>query len=126
MHTSASPGTSVPCRRSIGPWNATGKRCLAVVVGKAECGGECFIEFVSAFRCCDQSCISLIGSCSLSQCCKSTSEERSAGKLHATFCGSRRQATASGHPVVSSIGILPRPGLLVRRAAQNLRLSGHE
>jgi hypothetical protein len=31
--------------------------------------------------------------------CKSTSEERSAGNLHAMFCGSRRRVTASGHPV---------------------------
>src|SRR6185295_10139918 len=109
MHTSALPGTSVHCRRSIGPWSATGTRCLAVVVGRAEFGGECFIKFVSGFRCCGQSCISLIGSCSLSQCCESTFEERSAGKLHATFCGSRRWATASGHPVaVGQLAVLPQ------------------
>jgi hypothetical protein len=32
--------------------------------------------------------------------CKATSEERSAGNLHATFRGSRRRVTASGHPVL--------------------------
>src|SRR3954453_18517232 len=31
--------------------------------------------------------------------CESTPEERSAGNLHATFCGRRRQVTASAHPV---------------------------
>ena len=33
------------------------------------------------------------------QCCESPAEERSAGNPHATFCGNRRQATASGDPV---------------------------
>ena len=47
----------------------------------------------------DQSCITLIECCSLSPYCESTSEEPSAGNLHAGFCGSRRWATASGHPV---------------------------
>ena len=45
------------------------------------------------------SCISLTGSCKLSRCCEPSSEERSAGKPHATFCGNRRWATASGDPV---------------------------
>jgi Cys/Met metabolism PLP-dependent enzyme len=31
--------------------------------------------------------------------CESSSEERSAGNLHATFCGNRGRATASGDPV---------------------------
>ena len=34
------------------------------------------------------------------QCCEPSSEERSAGKPHATFCGNRRWATASGDPVL--------------------------
>src|SRR6267142_1538780 len=38
-------------------------------------------------------------SCRLLQCCESTAEERSAANPHATFCGSRRRATASGDPV---------------------------
>src|SRR3954464_12583504 len=33
------------------------------------------------------------------KCCEPTPEERRAGNLHATFCGRRRQATASAHPV---------------------------
>ncbi len=33
------------------------------------------------------------------QCCESSSEERSAGNSHATICGNRRWATASGDPV---------------------------
>ena len=53
----------------------------------------------STFRCCDQSCISPTGSCKLSLRCEATSDERSAGKPHATFCGSRGRATAPGHPV---------------------------
>src|SRR5713101_203047 len=32
-------------------------------------------------------------------CCESSSEERSAGNPHATFCGSRRWVTAVGDPV---------------------------
>ncbi len=39
--------------------------------------------------CCDQSCISLTRSCRLSPRCEATSDERTAGNLHATFCGSR-------------------------------------
>ncbi len=35
-----------------------------------------------------------------SLCCEPLSEERSAGNPHATFCGSRRRVTASGHPVL--------------------------
>ncbi len=31
--------------------------------------------------------------------CEALCEERSAGNPHATFCGSRRRATASGDPV---------------------------
>src|SRR4029077_3657189 len=39
------------------------------------------------------------GSYKLSQYCESSSEERSAGNPHATFCGNRGRATASGDPV---------------------------
>src|SRR5207245_11620593 len=38
---------------------------------------------------CDLSCISLTRSCKLSPRCEATSDERSAGNPHATFCGSR-------------------------------------
>ena len=51
-------------------------------------------------RSCDQSCTFPIGSYKLSQCCESSPEERSAGNLHATFCGNRGRATASGDPVL--------------------------
>ena len=36
------------------------------------------------------------------QCCESSSEERSAGNPHATICGNRRWATASGDPVAGA------------------------
>ena len=36
----------------------------------------------------------------LSRRCEVPSDERSAGKLHATFCGSRGRATAPGDPVL--------------------------
>jgi hypothetical protein len=39
------------------------------------------------------------GSFRHSLCCECLSEERSARNPHATFCGSRRRVTASGHPV---------------------------
>ena len=60
-------------------------------------------------RYCSQSCISPTGSCKLSPYCESTFEERSAVNPHAPFCGSRRWATTSGHPVGSQQGLsLPR------------------
>ena len=46
-------------------------------------------------RCLDPSCTTPIESCRLSPCCESTSEEPSAGNLHAGFCGSRGRVTAS-------------------------------
>ena len=64
------------------------------------------IAVKGGFRYCDQSCISPIGSCKLSRCCESTSEERSAGNPHATFCGNRRRVTASGDPVGKPRGFL--------------------
>jgi hypothetical protein len=39
----------------------------------------------------------------LSRCCDSIFEERSAGNPHATFFGSRRQATTSGDPVAKAV-----------------------
>ena len=47
-------------------------------------------------------------SCRLLQCCKSPAEERSAGNPHATFCGNRRRATASGDPVGWETGRWPK------------------
>ena len=43
-----------------------------------------------------------MGRCKLSLRCETTSDERSAGKPHATFCGSRGWATAPGDPVAIS------------------------
>ena len=45
------------------------------------------------------------------QCCESSSEERSAGNPHATICGNRRWATASGDPV---------PGVQLLRSTHQL------
>src|SRR6516225_916669 len=50
-----------------------------------------------------------IGSYKLPQCCESSSEERSAGNLHATFCGNRGRATASGDPVGGTARCPPIP-----------------
>jgi len=48
------------------------------------------------------------------QCCESTVEERSAVNPHATFCGSRRRATASGDPVGWETGRWPEAQAAVR------------
>ena len=97
--TMALPGTSGLCSTSLGPWNVTGAKCSAVVVVQASSGGRYSTGFSCTFRYSVPSWLSAIGSSSLSLCCKSNSEERSAGNPHAAFCGSRRRATASGHPV---------------------------
>ena len=65
----------------------------------------------SGFPCCDQSCISLTRSCRLlSPRCAATSDERSAGNLHATFCGSRRAGDRprppGGHHVTSVLAAI--------------------
>jgi hypothetical protein len=70
--------------------------------------------------------------------CEPSSEERSAGNPHATFCGNRGRATASGDPVESRMAelldrdpIFPREQLgeavLENKAAgvSALRRSGH-
>src|SRR3954468_13423831 len=44
------------------------------------------------------------------KCCEPTPEERSAGNLHATFCGRRRQVTASAHPVAAALPAGVRTG----------------
>ena len=95
----ALPETFVPCKRSIGRSNATGTKCCAAGVGPGASRGTCSTRLNSGNRSCDQSCTFPIGSYNLSQCCESSSEERSAGNPHATFCGNRGRATASGDPV---------------------------
>src|SRR6201998_634854 len=99
MPTTALPETFVPCKRSIGRPNATGTKCCAAGAGPGASRGTCSTRSNSGNRSCDQSCTFPIGSYKLSQCCESSSEERSAGNLHATFCGNRGRATASGDPV---------------------------
>src|SRR6266446_1994097 len=97
--TTALPETFVPCKRSIGRSNATGTKCCAAGAGPGASRGTCSTRSNSGNRSCDQSCTFPIGSYKLSQGCESSSEERSAGNLHATFCGNRGRATASGDPV---------------------------
>jgi hypothetical protein len=71
--------------------------------------GRTFSGSRNSFLCCDPSCISPTGSYKRSPYCEATSEERSAGNPHATFCGSRRRVTASGHPVgTGQLVSLPR------------------
>ena len=60
-----------------------------------------FHQVKESFRCCDQSCASLTEAAGSRSAVNHLSEERSAGKPHATFCGSRRRVTASGDPVVA-------------------------
>src|ERR1700747_991104 len=100
----ALPETFVPCKRSIGRSNATGTKCCAAGAGLGASRGTCSTRSNSGNRSCDQSCTFPIGSYKLSQCCESSSEERSAGNPHATFYGNRGRATASGDPVALSNG----------------------
>src|ERR1019366_5720104 len=66
----------------------------------------------------DPNCIFPIGSCRASRCCEPIAEERGAGNPHATFCGNRRRATASGDPVgVQQWTFLPRTHIKQRRAS---------
>src|SRR6202030_463610 len=78
--------------------------------------GTCSTRSNSGNRSCDQSCTFPIGSYKLSQCCESSSEERSAGNLHATFCGNRGRATASGDPVGGAVRCPPIPILGGKKA----------
>jgi hypothetical protein len=71
-----------------------GTRCFAAGAGGAPSDGWCFSGSGCNFHCCDQSCAFHTGSYKLSLRCKSTSDERSAGNLHATFRGSRRPTSA--------------------------------
>jgi hypothetical protein len=85
--TTAWPETFVPCKRSIGRSNATGTKCCAAGAGPGASRGTCSTRSNSGNRSCDQSCTFPIASYKLSQCCEPSSEERSAGNPHATFCG---------------------------------------
>jgi len=94
-----SPGISEPCKGCIGQWNGIGINCSAAAAGKGISLGKYSIGSRFVFLCSDQGWFSPIGNCNHSLCCESISEERGAGNPHATFCGSRRRATASGDPV---------------------------
>jgi hypothetical protein len=48
-------------------------------------------------------------------CCEPSSEERSAGNPHATFCGSWWRVTATGDPVGAAVTLLPYPTLMSPR-----------
>ena len=112
MRTTALPGTSEHCNGCIGPFSGTGASCSAVGVGRARSCRSYSKRSRSGFHSCDQDGISLTRSCKLSPCCESASEERSAGNLHATFCGSRGRATGLGHPVGSQRWLsLPRSSI---------------
>src|SRR6185437_8321418 len=74
-------------------------------------------------RSCDQSCTFPIGSYKLSQGCEPSSEERSAGNLHATFCGNRGRATASGDPVGGIARCPPIPDHRPEAVIQRQRLA---
>jgi len=69
---------------------------------KGEIWWKQFQQIKARFPSSDPNCICPMGRCSLSLRCEATSDERSAGNPHATFCGSRGWATAPGHPVVVS------------------------
>ena len=99
-------GNFEQCNGYIGPWSATGTECCAAGAAKATSHGMCSTRSRHGLQLCDRSCSFLTRSYSLSLCCEPTSEERSAGNLHATFCGSRGRATASGDPVG---GVARRP-----------------
>ena len=75
--------------------------------GRAPHLGRTSTRSSNGHRCCDQNCASHTGSCRHSQCCEPTAEERGAGNPHATFCGNRGRATASGDPVGCGNGALP-------------------
>ena len=87
------------------------ERCWQRMLGRRSRAGqitwEVFHRINSGIRYCDQSYTSHTGSCRRSQCCEPIFEERSAGNPHATFCGSRRRATASGDLVTE--GASPPP-----------------
>jgi len=97
--------------RYTGPWSVTGARCCAAAAGPADAlPGACSTRSKNGHRCCNLNCASLTGSCKRLQCCEPTAEERGAVKPHATFCGNRGRATASGDPVGGEkSSSLPRP-----------------
>src|SRR5262249_35218265 len=101
----ALPGTSEPCKGYTASWNATGTECSAAGAGRATSHGMYSTRSKRGSHLCGQSCFFLIRSCRLSLCCEPSFEERSAGNLHATICGSRGWVTNPGDPVGPKAGV---------------------
>src|SRR4029078_5063802 len=101
MPITASPEISALCGWYIGPSSVTGVECYAAAAGPALTSpGTLSTRSKRGHLYSDQNCSFPPGRCRLSRCnCESTAEERGAGNPHATFCGNRRRATASGDPV---------------------------
>ena len=56
------------------------------------------------------------------RCCEATAEERGAGNPHATFCGNRRRATASGDPVITAHLLPTQPRAAAELLGRVIRL----
>jgi hypothetical protein len=70
-------------------WSITGAKCRAAGVGKTRSGGRKLLPIKERFPLLQPKLRLPYGCCKLSPLrCESTSDERSAGNLHATFCGS--------------------------------------
>src|SRR5262249_5757174 len=89
-------GTSEPCKGYTASWSATGTECCAAGAGRATSHGMYSTRSKRGSHLCGQSCFFPIRSCRLSLCCEPSFEERSAGNLHATICGSRGWVTTPG------------------------------
>src|SRR5262249_33821521 len=102
-------GTSEPCKGYTASWSATGTECCAAGAGRATSHGMYSNRSKRGSHLCGQSCFFLIRSCRLSLCCEPSFEERSAGNLHATICGSRGWVTTTGDPVGGAVRRPPIP-----------------
>src|SRR5262249_48457391 len=102
-------GTSEPCKGYTASWSATGTECCAAGAGRATSHGMYSNRSKRGSHLCGQSCFFLIRSCRLSLCCEPSFEERSAGNLHATICGSRGWVTTPGDPVGGAVRRPPIP-----------------
>jgi hypothetical protein len=87
--------------------SATGARCSGAVVSRARGDGRCACASSPRIRSSVRSSICRRGECSSMRCGEASSEERGAGNLHATFCGSWRWVTAA-RPGHSEVMILRR------------------
>src|ERR1700739_2121653 len=92
---------SFPAKGPSGGRTLLAQNAVQPELGRAHNVGHVPPDQTAATDLATKSCTFPIGSYKLSQCCESSSEERSAGNPHATFCGNRGRATASGDPVKS-------------------------